>query len=148
MNSNAIERLRQFANSPAARPLRFIAVGGAATCVHLATALLITFVSPKTSAYLANLLAFSLAFSASYFGHRHVTFQRAGSAARFLVVSLAGLILNNVILATCLHFGVVHSVALTVAVALVPILSYLASSLWAFSTAETDVSMDDSKPQA
>ncbi|MDY4282475.1 GtrA family protein [Xanthomonas sp. LF06-19] len=128
-----MQRLWQLFNSPSLRPLRFIAVGGAATCVHLTVAMLISFSLPNVSVYLANLVAFMLAFGVSCLGHRHVTFQRRGSSHRFFVIAAAGFMLNNLILAIGTQAGLNRHVALAIAVIIVPALSYFASSLWAFT---------------
>lgn len=83
-------------------------------------------------AYIANLGAFLVAFGVSYLGHRYLTFARAGSPWRFLLVALAGFGLNNLLLTGLLACGVPVLYALLAATALVPVFSYLLSSLWVF----------------
>ena len=117
--------------SSAARPLRFVLVGAVATGVHMAVAsLLLGFWG--WPAYSANLGAFPIAFCASYLGHRYLTFARTGSPWRFLLVALAGFGLNNLLLTGLLACGLPALGALLVATALVPMFSYLLSSLWVF----------------
>ncbi|MDU4056600.1 MULTISPECIES: GtrA family protein [Pseudomonas] len=115
----------------AARPLRFALVGAAATGVHMAVAALLLG-GWNWPAYIANLGAFLVAFGVSYLGHRYLTFARAGSPWRFLLVALAGFGLNNLLLTGLLACGVPVLYALLAATALVPVFSYLLSSLWVF----------------
>ena len=115
----------------AARPLRFALVGAVATLVHMAVASLLLSLW-SWPAYGANLGAFLVAFGVSYLGHRHLTFARAGSPWRFLLVALAGFGLNNLLLTGLLACGLPALAALLVATALVPVFSYLLSSLWVF----------------
>jgi len=115
----------------AARPLRFALVGAVATGVHMAVATLLLGLCGWPP-YVANLGAFLVAFAVSYLGHRHVTFARAGSPWRFLLVALGGFGLNNLLLTGLLACGVPALAALLVATALVPVFSYLLSSLWVF----------------
>lgn len=115
----------------AARPLRFALVGSVATLVHMAVAALLL-QRWGWPAHGANLGAFLVAFVVSYLGHRHITFARAGSPWRFLLVALAGFGLNNLLLTGLLACGVPALYALLVATALVPVFSYLLSSGWVF----------------
>ncbi|KTT41137.1 hypothetical protein RSA46_04675 [Pseudomonas oryzihabitans] len=123
--------LLQLLNDDRLRPLRFILVGGLATLVHIlvAGALLATF---SLQPYVTNLGAFLVAFGVSYCGHRYLTFARQGSIARFFIVAIAGFALNNLLLTGLLALGLSAFLAIVVATALVPVFSYLASSLWAF----------------
>lgn len=115
----------------AARPLRFALVGAVATGVHMAVAACLLGLC-GWPAYLANLGAFSVAFVVSYLGHRHLTFARAGSPWRFLLVALGGFGLNNLLLTGLLACGVPALYGLLIATALVPVFSYLLSSGWVF----------------
>ncbi|MDR6679298.1 GtrA family protein [Pseudomonas oryzihabitans] len=115
----------------AARPLRFALVGAVATLVHMTVAALLLGLW-GWPAYGANLGAFLVAFGVSYLGHRHVTFARAGSPWRFLLVALGGFGLNNLLLTGLLACDVPALAALLVATALVPVCSYLLSSWWVF----------------
>lgn len=123
--------LMQLLNDDRLRPLRFILVGGLATLVHILVAgsLLALF---TLQPYVANLIAFLVAFGVSYCGHRYLTFARQGSILRFLAVAIAGFALNNLLLTGLLALGLSAFLAIVVATALVPVFSYLASSLWAF----------------
>lgn len=123
--------LMQMLNDDRLRPLRFILVGGLATLVHILVAgTLLAIFEPQP--YVANFIAFLVAFGVSYCGHRYLTFARRGSILRFFVVAIAGFALNNLLLTGLLALGLSAFLAIVVATALVPVFSYLASSLWAF----------------
>ncbi|PJJ96375.1 polysaccharide biosynthesis protein GtrA [Lysobacteraceae bacterium NML91-0213] len=121
----------------AARPLRFIMIGLLATLTHLVTAFLLTWAAPQLSVYLANSLAFCVAFMVSFYGHTHFTFGRRGSLTKFLLVSISGFALNNLILHGAQMLGVAPRLALALAIAIVPVFTYVASSIWAFSRRDT-----------
>lgn len=123
--------LMQMLNDDRLRPLRFILVGGLATLVHILVAGTLLALSALRP-YGANLVAFLVAFGVSYCGHRYLTFARQGSILRFFVVAIAGFALNNLLLTGLLALGLSAFLAIVVATALVPVFSYLASSLWAF----------------
>ncbi|EKT4523094.1 GtrA family protein [Pseudomonas putida] len=118
--------------SDAARPLRFILVGGIATIVHMSFATVALALVADLSPFLANLIAFAVAFLVSFYGHRHLTFLTRGNIRRFLVVAVAGFALNNLILYAILVLGVPKLISIIIATACVPVMSYLVSSLWAF----------------
>lgn len=119
--------------SDAARPLRFMFVGGIATLVHMSVAAAALAVNHDLSAFTANVIAFAVAFLVSFYGHRHLTFSKRGSMRRFLVVALGGFVLNTTILAIALALSAPKLIAIIIATACVPVLTYLVSSLWAFN---------------
>ena len=129
---NDLHRLIQFAQSPRARPLRFLFVGGIATLTHLGIAAALWTLLPRTSPYAINAAAFLVAFGVSFYGHRHLTFGLPGSPFKFFVIALAGFALNNAILTAGLYLAVPPLAAIMVATICVPILTYFASALWAF----------------
>lgn len=131
----SLERLVAYARSPAARPLRFIVVGGVATLTHLAVATTLILTIPTILPYLANLCAFTVAVVVSYLGHRHITFATRGSMLKFSAVSIGGFALNNMILAAGLHWQFPPIAAVAIATLCVPVLTYIASALWAFKPA-------------
>lgn len=131
-----MQRLITLFNHNALKPFRFLIVGGVATAVHMLAAALVFAIYPGPSPYAANIIAFAVAFLVSFYGHRHITFQTRGSMRRFLLVAIGGFVANNAILAGLLTFGVDGLVAVIIATACVPVLTYLASSLWAFKTKE------------
>ncbi|OHV13022.1 GtrA family protein [Kushneria phosphatilytica] len=120
------------AKNDAAKPLRFMFVGGIATLVHMCVAAAVLSARPESSAFLANVIAFVVAFLASFYGHRHLTFSTRGSMRRFFIVAVAGFALNNVILSIGLALSAPKLIAIIIATAFVPVLTYLASSMWAF----------------
>ncbi len=119
------------------QPLRFLLVGGMATATHMLVAALMFALYAAPSPYLVNVLAFLVAFMVSFYGHRHITFKTAGSLRRFLLVAVGGFLANNAILMGCLTAGVNSLAAVIIATACVPVLTYLASSLWAFKKKES-----------
>lgn len=124
--------LFKFLNRDALRPLRFLAVGGTATALHLVIAGSILLFFKEVSPYLANLIAFLAAFLLSFFGHKHITFQTGGSLWKFFVIAVGGFILNNLILSALLAIPIQNIVAVSIATICVPVLTYTASSIWAF----------------
>lgn len=123
-------------NHAALQPFRFLIVGGVATLTHMIVVALVFALYPSPSPYAANIIAFLVAFLVSFYGHRHITFQTRGSIRRFLIVAIGGFLANNVILTACLTFGLDDFIAVIIATACLPVLTYLASSLWAFKTKE------------
>ena len=115
------------------QPVRFLVIGGVATLTHLACALALTRAMPEASLYAVNAAAFAVAFFVSFYGHTHVTFRRGGSMMKFLVVAIAGFALNNLLLNGAKRLGASHEWALALAIGLVPVFTYIASSLWAFA---------------
>ncbi len=120
------------------RLVKFGALGAVATGVHMAVAVGLTTLLAMNP-YLANLVAFLLAFLVSYAGHYYVTF--AGLADRFLgpiraffVIAALGFLANNGLLLWLLgrHF-LGESQALIIAALIVPAISFLAARFWAFA---------------
>ncbi len=115
-------------------------VGGAATLVHVSVALSLnayTVVGPIG----ANLAAYLCAFGVSYLGNSILTFRRPAASgarmSRFLVVSVAGLGLNQAIvvpLVALAHLPL--KLALVPAVLIVPIATFVVSRLWVFGAGD------------
>ncbi|WNL43449.1 GtrA family protein [Halomonas sp. PAMB 3264] len=127
-----MQRLIELFNRDVFQPFRFLIMGGLATLTHMLVATLLFALLTEPSPYLVNVIAFALAFLVSFFGHRHVTFKTRGSMGRFFLVAIAGFAANNAILTAGLALGVNNLAAVIIATACVPVLTYLASSLWAF----------------
>lgn len=114
--------------------MRFGGVGVAATLVHLAVAGASFWLWPTISPFIANLLAFLVAFQVSFWGHRHFTFRRNGKGHRFFVLALAGFALNNGVLGALLAATSLDGfVAIVLATFTVPLLMYIAARFWAFA---------------
>ena len=114
---------------------RFALVGVLATATHLAvgSGAIGAGVPPLT----ANPLAFVVAFAVSYAGHYGWTFADVAvparrSLPRFRAVALAGLALNEAVLAALLMLGVLPMGAFVAAVALAAGSTYVLSRTWAF----------------
>jgi len=117
--------------------LRFGSTGIAATLLHL----LIAFAAAKgmdLSPYAANAAGFASAFIVSYLGHFYWTFgHRAGHRrylARFLVLSLSGYGLSNLIIWLVVErAGLPFVLALPWIALAVPAFTFLSAKYWAFS---------------
>jgi len=120
----------------AGRPLRFALVGLSATFTHVGFAWLILFWQPLANPYLVNSAGYALGFFVSYFGHRYLTFRTTGSMSRFLLVVIAGFGLNNLIVTVLLAAAASSFLAILIATATVPVLTYVASSRWVFRRLE------------
>lgn len=114
------------------RPLRFAIVGGAATATHLAVAGALSYLRTPQSVYRINVIAFIIAFLVSYLGHRYITFGKSGSVINFFIIALCGFALNNIILTCGLWLGMNEFLSIVIATVCVPVMTYLASSIWAF----------------
>ena len=113
---------------------RFGGVGAIATLVHLLVAAIAFIIWPTISPFLANLLAFVVAFQVSFWGHRRFTFRKDGRAHRFFLLALGGFALNNSVLAALLAISPVEGIfAIIVATFTVPLLMYVAARFWAFA---------------
>lgn len=114
----------------------FAAVGLTATAVHAAIGLTLESLTPL-SAFTANLIAFSVAFLVSYFGHKRFSFRSDAAhrraLPRFLAVALTGLALNQAIVLVMVNLmGWPYAVALICIILTVPALTYVLSRAWAF----------------
>ncbi|WP_136067486.1 GtrA family protein [Modicisalibacter radicis] len=114
--------------------VRFGGVGVFATLVHLAVAAAVFWFWASISPFLANVLAFLVAFQVSLWGHRRFTFRRRGHSGRFFLVAVAGFAANNGILASLLATTSISGLsAVAISTLLVPLVMFLAARLWAFA---------------
>lgn len=119
--------------------VRYAMVGGVATFLHVAVAWsLMAHVGGR--AQIANGLAFFVAFVWSFAGNYYWSFKTSGgvlgSMMRFFLVSLLGFAVNAVTLEwLVVSHGAPPRVALAFSSLLVPVLTFLATSLWAFKGA-------------
>ncbi len=112
--------------------INFFGVGAVATVVHLTVALTLSSMT-AINPFVINLLAFSLAFPVSFWGHKHLTFKSEGSIKRFFILAFSGFILNNFILTSLyLRSTISHSLMLCLSTLLTPFLTYWGARLWAF----------------
>lgn len=114
----------------------FLLTGGTVTVIHVAVGLIAHHIG-GLEPFNANLVAFSVAFFFSYFGHRNLSFRSPGrirrSMPRFFVLSLTNLILNQVIVYMVSDvMGHPYWIALGVMVVVVPTFTYMVSALWIF----------------
>jgi putative flippase GtrA len=117
--------------------LAFASVGIAATVVHYGAALLAAQWLPVT---FANPIGFVVAVLVSYFGHVQFTFQLKGEARRhrhrlprFLVTAVCGFLAGQTVLVTLTTLtNAPDWLALGVAVASVPMITFALSKLWVF----------------
>lgn len=128
--------------------MTFAGVGGAATVTHYLSALAANTLAGATPLE-ANVSGYLCAVMVSYFGHALFTFRRpvllARQFTRFLTISLAGLVIGQAItFATSELLHLPFAVALVPVVTMVPVFTYVASSLWAFARGPVD---DDGEPQ-
>jgi putative flippase GtrA len=86
----------------------------------------------------SNILGFILAFQVSFFGHRHWTFKSANiknhhvAWAKFFIVAIFSLGLNQASYAFYLFFISHYTLALFLALATVPPITFILSKIWAF----------------
>ncbi len=115
----------------------FVVTGGVVTGVHIAVGLLAHHLG-GLEPFTANLVAYSVAFFVSYFGHRNYSFRSPGriqrSMPKFFVISAINLVLNQIIVFTVSDvLGQPYWASLAVMVAIVPTFTYVMSKAWAFS---------------
>ena len=118
------------------RLVRFSIVGGLATVVYLAAALIaveLLSMSPMIGA----LAGFSASFVVSYIGHFHFTFAAPGRyrdyVLRFAVSSLASFLISTLAMWSATKwFMIDYRIALVAIAIIIPICSYLLNRFWVF----------------
>ena len=120
--------------------IRFGIVGVGATLTHLLAALTLSQVF-DVAPLLANLIAFLVAFVVSFSGHYIWTFSRPGNHRRaifrFFITALSGFFVNTIVLASLLADGrISEPLSFILAVAVIPVVTYFVSRIWAFKAAE------------
>jgi putative flippase GtrA len=117
--------------------LRFSLTGAAATLVHLAVA--IGLIGLGVAPLVGNVAAFLMAFMVSFWGHHMFTFVGHGGAAagafgKFVLVALAGFLINESLLFLLLKTGAVTPETATLVSTLTAAASTFAlSRSWAFA---------------
>lgn len=116
----------------------FFGVAAAAGVTHLAVFFGIERFFPTVLPEIANFLAFCVAFSVSFAGHRNLSFSDTTSSVgeslrRFIGVSVAGFVCNEVVFSLLLRFFNWPSwLALPAGFAVAGAQTYLLSRYWAF----------------
>ncbi len=116
----------------------FFGVAAAAGLTHLAVFFLIERFLPAVLPELANFLAFCLAFSISFMGHRNLSFSDTTSSVeqslrRFVMTSVAGFVCNEIIFSLAIRLlGWPNWLALLTGFAVAGGQTYLLSRYWAF----------------
>jgi putative flippase GtrA len=116
----------------------FFGVAAAAGLTHLVVFFLIERFLPAVLPELANFLAFCVAFSISFMGHRNLSFSDTTSSVeqslrRFMLVSVAGFVCNEVVFSLTLRqLGWPSWLALFSGFAVAGGQTYLLSRYWAF----------------
>lgn len=103
--------------------IRFVIVGGAATVVDLAITIVLELFTDLSENVITT-VAFLCAFWVSYFGHRYITFKKAGNMGAFFALAVSTLLLRNLIVFLLVHYVVSGLPALIVAMATVTIITY------------------------
>lgn len=123
----------------------FFGVAAAAGVTHLAVFFGIERFFPTVLPEIANFLAFCVAFSVSFAGHRNLSFSDTTSSVgeslrRFIGVSVAGFVCNEVVFSLLLRFFNWPSwLALPAGFAVAGAQTYLLSRYWAFHRKEPTV---------
>lgn len=120
-----------------AQGVRFAAVGGLATALHLAVAMALVELG-GLGILTANLMAFGAAVLTSYLGNHRWTFGARGGHNRhlpgFAAIAVAGLAVNQaIVFGTVSGLDLDYRLALGVAVLVVPALSFLGNRFWSFA---------------
>lgn len=120
-----------------AQLLRFSAVGGAATVVHMATGS--AFILAGIHALLANLFAFLIAFAVSFAGHFFYSFAEQNPKFRaalykFLAVATGGFFINESVLALLLALQSTDPrLQLLLSTGIAALATFALSKFWAFA---------------
>lgn len=134
------DRARTQGGAVAVRLFWFIAVGGVATLVHVATVSLLVRWGGWPPV-LANVAGWFVAFGCSFAGHRQGTFAAravdpAVAGRRFFIVSAAAFAANQLGYAMLIAFSPLrYDVAVAVTSLVVALGTYVLSSRWAFRSA-------------
>ncbi len=115
--------------------LRFGIVGILATLVHygtLTSLLSLAGMGPVPS----NFIAYVLAVVVSFAGHHYWTYRASGpvivSFVKFLGASFAAFLVSTLLLVALLHVQTPKAIAAFLAVAIVPVITFVAFRLWVF----------------
>ncbi|MDF1797473.1 MAG: GtrA family protein [Coxiellaceae bacterium] len=121
--------------------MRFAIVGMSSTVVHFSSVMLLVALGGMKP-LIANIFAFLIAFSVSFFGHWLWTFSGTTqnfrqSLPRFFTIAVISFAVNETFYWYLLHRVHMHySIALVIVLACVSIFTFTASKLWAFHSRE------------
>ena len=119
-----------------ARFVRFLIVGGLSSLTYAIFAAIILY-NTAIAPYIGSAIAYLLAIVPNFLGQKYLTFRSKGAFVleipRFAAVQGANLVLSSAIM----HIGVVelewsYNIAILIVVVLIPIISYIAMSLFVF----------------
>lgn len=83
-----------------------------------------------------NTLAYILSFAVSYLGQCLWTFQSSGdhkkTLPRFAIAQFIGFLINSCIIGFCMRLGLIYMFSMFVAIAVVPVITYLICKFWVF----------------
>jgi putative flippase GtrA len=118
------------------RLVRFSAVGGLATFVHIGVAM-VAVAAAGANPTVGTMIGFIVAFLVSYFGHFRFTFAAAGRhrdyLLKFAVSSLASFFLSTgAVWVTTAILGIDYRPALVALAIIVPACNYLVNRFWVF----------------
>lgn len=119
--------------------LRFCIVGGVAALIHFSTVLTLVHFC-QWHPLVANILAFCIAFVASFTGQYHWTFSNTTrqwheSLPRFFSLSATSFLINEGLYWALLHYtSLDYRIALVITLGTVAIITFTLSKWWAFHT--------------
>ena len=126
--------------------IRFGGVGGLATLIHVAVAMLLSSIA-EVSPLQANFAGFASALMFSYVGHARCTFRaemnKAPQFLRFIFVALVALATSSgTVLLVDTGLGLDFGIAMAAVAVLVPAVTYLALRFWVFEATSRQADMD------
>ncbi len=115
--------------------IRYVMVGAASTVADYGAYLFFTRITAMP-ALEANPLAYAIGNIVSFYGHRIVTFRSRGKPmaeyARFAVVSIAGLLVSQIVVAAALYVGISDLVGKAASIIISGMFNYLMNRYWTF----------------
>lgn len=119
-----------------AQVFRFGIVGLTAAMIHFGTVVMLvqTF---DFAPLVANVFGFSLAFQASYWGHKNWTFNASQTmhvvaVPKLLFIQILNFLANESLFYFFLAMHLPYQMALLIAITILPIFTFFSSKLWVF----------------
>ncbi len=118
--------------------MNFLVIGSLAALIHLSVLKLCVAYRMVANPLLANIFAWFIAFSFSFFGHFYRTFKSENllffqSLKRFIALSFLGFLINQMLYHVLLTYTHIHyMVAMFFILLCVALLTYCLSKYWAF----------------